>query len=59
MGSRGTSLEWWSRGGHGAESINATTKKGIISQIEYLGLQDPKGLDGILPALINKTMSLR
>jgi hypothetical protein len=41
------------------QSINVTAKKGVVSQIRYLGGQDPKNFDGLLPALIDKTISLR
>ena len=41
------------------QSLNATAKKGIVSQIGYLGRQDSKELDGLLPALIDKAISLR
>ena len=41
------------------KSINATTKKGTVSQIGYLGKQDPRHLDGLLAVLIDKAILLR
>lgn len=41
------------------KSITATKKGGIVSQVGYLGRQDPKDLDGLLSLLIDKTVSLR
>ncbi|KAE8446475.1 hypothetical protein EG329_011938 [Mollisiaceae sp. DMI_Dod_QoI] len=40
-------------------SFAATSKRGIISQIGYLGRQDPKDLDGLVSILIDKTITLR
>jgi hypothetical protein len=40
------------------QSINVTAK-GVVSQIRCLVGQDPKNFDGLLPALIDKTISLR
>jgi NADPH:quinone reductase-like Zn-dependent oxidoreductase len=39
-------------------SVKATAKKGIISQIGYLEKQDPQEMEGLLPALIDKAISL-
>jgi len=41
------------------QSIAATAKRGIISQVGYLGKQDPKDLEDLLPILIDKTVTLR
>ncbi|KUJ08220.1 zinc-binding oxidoreductase [Mollisia scopiformis] len=41
------------------KSIAATTKRGIISQIGYLGQQDPKDLNGLISLLIDRTVTLR
>jgi hypothetical protein len=38
--------------------VNALVKVSAIAK-DYLGQQDPKDLDGTLPALIDKTLSLR
>jgi NADPH:quinone reductase-like Zn-dependent oxidoreductase len=41
------------------QSIKATKKGGTVSQIGYLGKQNPADLDGLLSLLIDKTVSLR
>lgn len=41
------------------KSINATAKRGTVSQIGYLGKQDPKELDDLLAVLIDKAILLR
>ena len=41
------------------QSLAATAKRGIISQVGYLGKQDPKDLEGLLALLIDKTVTLR
>jgi NADPH:quinone reductase-like Zn-dependent oxidoreductase len=59
-------------GGHGVDivvenggtssllkSINAVAKRGIISQVGYLGQQNPQNIDGLLSKLIDKTVTLR
>jgi NADPH:quinone reductase-like Zn-dependent oxidoreductase len=40
-------------------SLRAAKRRGIISQVGYLGKQDPKDLDGLLPLLIEKTITYR
>ncbi|KAF2806844.1 NAD(P)-binding protein [Mytilinidion resinicola] len=41
------------------QSIAATAKRGIVSQVGYLGKQDAKDLEGLISALIDKTVTLR
>ncbi|KAF2498329.1 NAD(P)-binding protein [Lophium mytilinum] len=41
------------------QSIAATAKRGIVSQVGYLGKQDTRDLDGLVSALIDKTVTLR
>jgi NADPH:quinone reductase-like Zn-dependent oxidoreductase len=41
------------------KSINAAAKRGIISQVGYLGQQNPQDIDGLLSKLIDKTVTLR
>jgi len=41
------------------QSINAVAKRGIISQVGYLGQQNPQDLDGLLSRLIEKRITLR
>ena len=41
------------------QSIKATAKRGIISQVGYLGQQNPQDLDRLLSRLIEKTITLR
>lgn len=41
------------------KSLNAIAKRGIISQVGYLGRQNSNDLEGLLPALIDKTATLR
>ncbi|TAQ90965.1 hypothetical protein B7494_g737 [Chlorociboria aeruginascens] len=41
------------------QSVYATAKRGIISLVGYLGNQDPRDLEGLLPTLIDKTITLR
>lgn len=41
------------------KSLNAVAKRGIISQVGYLGKQDPRDLEGFLEILIDKTVTLR
>lgn len=41
------------------KSINAAAKRGIISQVGYLGQQKPQDLEGLLSKLIDKTITLR
>ena len=40
-------------------SLRAARRRGIISQVGYLGKQDPTDLDGLLPLLIEKTITFR
>jgi len=40
-------------------SLNAVAKRGTVSQVGYLGKQDPKDLEGFLSRLIDKTANLR
>jgi NADPH:quinone reductase-like Zn-dependent oxidoreductase len=40
-------------------SIKATARKGIVSQIGYLDKQNPAEMEGLLPILIEKAISLR
>jgi NADPH:quinone reductase-like Zn-dependent oxidoreductase len=40
-------------------SLRATKRRGIVSQVGYLGKQDPADLDGLLPLLIDKTITYR
>jgi hypothetical protein len=49
--------EWWN-----ADSVakhQRHSQQGVVSQIGYLGRQDHKDLDGLLPAMIDKAISLR
>lgn len=39
--------------------VAAIVKGGTISQIGYFGKQDPKDLDGLLPALVKKVRPLQ
>lgn len=41
------------------QSLKAVKKGGIISQVGYLGDQDPKHLDGLIPLLIDKAIGFR
>lgn len=41
------------------KSINATAKRGIISQVGYLGEQRTENLKGLLERLIDRTVMLR
>ena len=41
------------------KSTNAVAKRGIISQVGYLGQQNPQDLEGLLSRLIDKTVTLR
>jgi NADPH:quinone reductase-like Zn-dependent oxidoreductase len=41
------------------QSLRATKKGGIISQVGYLGKQDPMQLDGLIPMLIDKAVNFR
>jgi NADPH:quinone reductase-like Zn-dependent oxidoreductase len=40
-------------------SLNAVAKRGIVSQVGYLGKQSPQDLEGLLPIIIDKTITLR
>jgi NADPH:quinone reductase-like Zn-dependent oxidoreductase len=40
-------------------SLRAGRRRGVISQVGYLGRQNPADLDGLLPLLIEKTITLR
>jgi NADPH:quinone reductase-like Zn-dependent oxidoreductase len=41
------------------QSLKATAKGGIISQVGYLGKQNSSDLEGLVPLLIDKTAKLR
>lgn len=41
------------------QSLNAVKKGGIVSQVGYLGKQDARQLDGLVPLLIDKTATWR
>ena len=41
------------------KSLKAVKKGGIISQVGYLGKQDPAHLDGLISLLIDKTVNFR
>ena len=41
------------------QSLRATKKGGTISQVGYLGNQDPTQLDGLIPLLIDKAVNFR
>jgi threonine dehydrogenase-like Zn-dependent dehydrogenase len=40
-------------------SIDCAGKRGIVSQVGYLGKQSTKDLDGLISKLIDKTVTLR
>ncbi|RFU24962.1 hypothetical protein B7463_g11380, partial [Scytalidium lignicola] len=40
------------------KSINAAAKRGVVSQVGYLGYQNPQDLDGLLSGLIDKSITL-
>jgi NADPH:quinone reductase-like Zn-dependent oxidoreductase len=41
------------------KSLNTVAKRGIISQVGYLGKQNFQDLEGLLPMIIDKTVTLR
>jgi threonine dehydrogenase-like Zn-dependent dehydrogenase len=41
------------------QSMEATAKRGIVSQIGYLGEQNPQHLSSLLSVLIDKSITLR
>lgn len=41
------------------QSIKATKKGGVVSQVGYLGKQDVGDLEGLLELLIDRTVTLR
>lgn len=41
------------------KSVSATAKRGIVSQVGYLGEQNVKDLKGLLEKLIDRTVMLR
>ena len=41
------------------KSLQGVKKGGIVSQVGYLGEQDPKDLEGFIPLLIDKAVNLR
>jgi NADPH:quinone reductase-like Zn-dependent oxidoreductase len=41
------------------KSVNAVAKRGVISQVGYLGVQNPGDMEGLLEGLIDKFVTLR
>jgi NADPH:quinone reductase-like Zn-dependent oxidoreductase len=41
------------------KSVNAVAKRGVISQVGYLGVQNPSDMEGLLEGLIDKFVTLR
>ena len=41
------------------QSLQCTKRGGIVSQVGYLGKQDGRHLDGLVPLLIDRRVNLR
>lgn len=41
------------------KSLNATAKRGTVSQVGYLGIQNTDDLEGLLEVLVDRTVTLK